>query len=207
MLRQLPTGGGAHAHQIGAAVMIDDPLWPAGGARGVVQRQRLPFIGRHLPVEIRVAGGKKTLIILIGKRRQIAHRRVADVNHTDTGPHLGRKRVQRRPHRRGKGGIGDQHPAIAMFEDIGDGLGFNTGVDRIQNTARHRHTGMRLEHLRRVCRDHRYRVAKPIARLCERRCKAAHAGIAFSPTVAALAIDNGGTVRKQIGCPGDEAEW
>ena len=50
----------ADRHQVGAAMMIDDALGVAGGARGVVERDRVPFVVRHQPGEFRIAFAEKS---------------------------------------------------------------------------------------------------------------------------------------------------
>src|ERR1700752_276306 len=48
--------------QISAAVVINDAFWIAGGTRGVVERDGVPFVLRHQPSEIGVAFAQKILI-------------------------------------------------------------------------------------------------------------------------------------------------
>ena len=62
----------AVAHQRRAAMMIDHALGIAGGARGVIQRNRVPFVARHLPGEIRIAACDEGLIILAQAARRSA---------------------------------------------------------------------------------------------------------------------------------------
>ena len=54
MLGQVPSDDGSHGHQITTAVVIDDTLWAATCATGIVQAQSLPFVGRQLPVKVGV---------------------------------------------------------------------------------------------------------------------------------------------------------
>ena len=206
MLRQRPAGGGPHAHQIGAAMVIDHALGAARGAGSVAKRQRLPLVGRHLPVIVRVACPDEAFVILVADRRQITHRRIADIDHADVLANVGGQRFQRRHHGRGKGGVDDQHAAVAVLEDIGDGLRLEPCIDGVQHTTRHRHAEMRLEHLGRVGGNHRHRVADAEPGPGQRRGQPPHACIALGPCVAALAVNHGGTVRKQIGGAGDETE-
>ena len=63
--------GGEHvgvAHERRAAVAVDDALGIAGGARGVVERQRLPLVLRHAPAEPGVARGEERLVVRVGQR-------------------------------------------------------------------------------------------------------------------------------------------
>ena len=50
----------AIAKQISAAMMIDDALGIAGGAGGIIERDRVPFVGRHQPGEIGIAVAQKS---------------------------------------------------------------------------------------------------------------------------------------------------
>ena len=52
----------AEREQIGAAMMIDHALRIAGGAGGVVERDRVPFVVRHQPGEIRIAFAQKLFV-------------------------------------------------------------------------------------------------------------------------------------------------
>ncbi len=58
----------AVTHQRGAAMMEDDALGIAGGAGGVVERDRVPFVVRHLPREIGIAAGEKLLVVDLAQR-------------------------------------------------------------------------------------------------------------------------------------------
>ena len=49
--------------QIGAAMVIDHALGIAGGAGGVVERDRVPFVGRAFSRRSRVARGDELLIL------------------------------------------------------------------------------------------------------------------------------------------------
>ena len=51
-----------------AAVVIDDALGVAGGARRVVQRDRLPFVGGRGPSKVRIAFGQQRLVIGLAQR-------------------------------------------------------------------------------------------------------------------------------------------
>jgi hypothetical protein len=55
VVRHAPDEDIADAVQIGAAVVIDHALRIAGGARGVVERDRLPLVLRPAPGEFGVA--------------------------------------------------------------------------------------------------------------------------------------------------------
>ena len=48
--------------QIGAAMVIDHALGIAGRAGRVVQRNRIPFVARHLPGELGIAFAEELLV-------------------------------------------------------------------------------------------------------------------------------------------------
>ena len=48
---------------------VDDAFWVTGGARGIEQAQRLPFVCNTRPVKVRVAGGEERLVGLRSYRR------------------------------------------------------------------------------------------------------------------------------------------
>src|SRR3546814_2194492 len=60
MRRQAPGQDVAERQQIGAAVVIDDALGIARGARGVVQRDRIPLVAGQGIVEIGIAGRERS---------------------------------------------------------------------------------------------------------------------------------------------------
>ena len=59
----------AEAQEVGAAMMIDDALRVASRARGVVERDRVPFVVRQFPGELRIAARDKILVFRFGKPR------------------------------------------------------------------------------------------------------------------------------------------
>ena len=60
--RQRPGHDVADRFQKCAAVVIDDALGVAGGARGVIERDRAALVGRRRPLEIRIASGDEFFI-------------------------------------------------------------------------------------------------------------------------------------------------
>ncbi len=63
-----PRDDGAHRHHIGATVVVDDTLGPSGGAGRVVEREALPLVLRHDPVERGVSLGNKFFIECMAAR-------------------------------------------------------------------------------------------------------------------------------------------
>ena len=100
-----------------AAMVIDDALGIAGRARGVVERDRLPLVGRHLPRRIGIAGGEERLVIHLAQ--QFAAGGVERIVDVDDGgrPPLGKSRADGA----GEFAVGDQHLAFGVAQDEGDG--------------------------------------------------------------------------------------
>ena len=75
-MRHAPVQDVADRVQMRAAMMGDDALRIAGGAGGVVQRDRIPLIGRVLPGVVRIALGQKRFVVDFAE--QLAVRRRQD---------------------------------------------------------------------------------------------------------------------------------
>ena len=116
--RQRPRHDVADRFQERAAVVIDHALRIAGGARGVVERDRAALVGWRRPREVRIAAGDEVLVLdLAEPLARPGVERIVDVDHQ-------RRLLQLRERRadlRGEFAVGDQHLGLAMLEDIGDG--------------------------------------------------------------------------------------
>src|SRR5262249_43711859 len=53
----------ADGEEISAAVVIDHALGIAGGARSIVERDRVPLVVGHFPSEVRIARREKILVV------------------------------------------------------------------------------------------------------------------------------------------------
>ena len=86
--RQRPRDHRAHGHQVGAAMVVDHALGPAGCARGVIQRQRLPFVLGRTPAEGVVTAVDQILVVteLEVVRQFRFFGRVRIVDNDDFGP-------------------------------------------------------------------------------------------------------------------------
>src|ERR1019366_4931556 len=103
--------------QVSAAVVIHHSFGIARGARGVIERDRLPFVARQFPGEIRVALRQKLLVRQLAQQLATLSILVVDVNNQ----RLVSNSVERlRDHAR-KLAVCDEHLAIAMLEDESDG--------------------------------------------------------------------------------------
>ena len=190
MLPQAPDQYVAERVQIGAAMVIDDPLGVAGRAGGVVQRDRIPFVCGRQFGEGWVATGEKGLVIDVAEARAARTRRVDDVD----DQWLALQPCQRLFDDRGEFGIGDQDLGFAVSEDEGDGFRVEADVQCVQDRTRHRHAEMGFEHFRDVRRHHRHGVATPDTRGRQSRGQPAAAVKCFAPAVPPLTMNDGETV-------------
>ena len=156
--------------QMRAAVVIDHALRIAGGARGVVQRDGVPFVVRHRPGKIRIAVLDEILVFDCAEPLARAGKfRIVVVD--DQRLHLAQR--QRLLHHLGEFAVGDQHLGVAVVELERDDGGVEPRVDGVEHRARHRHAVVAFEHRRRVGEHRRHRVAAADAALRQRRGKPA----------------------------------
>ncbi len=190
VLRHPPHQDVAERVQVGAAMVIDDPFRVAGGARGVVERDRVPLVLGGDLGEIGVTLGEEGFVIERAKALPARTLRVGDVD----DQRLLVEEGERAADRRREFGVGDQHHGFAVAEDEGDRLGIEADVERVQHRAGHRDAEMRLEGLGHVGRHQRHRVAAPDTARRQRRGEAAAAFEALPPGMAALAMDDRGVL-------------
>ena len=160
--------------QIGAAVMIDHALGIARGAGRVVERDRVPFVVRHRPGEVRVAFAQQFLVFEAAEPLARAGE-FGIVVVDDQRLHLGER--QRLLDHLGEFAIGDQHLGLGMVEREGEDRGVEPGIEGIEDGAGHRHAVMGLEHRRRVGEHDRDGVAALDAAPRQRRGEPARARI------------------------------
>ncbi len=124
-----------------------DALGMTCGARGVVQRDGLPFVSD--------GGGE-----IGGGRRALQQREPVAAAAVLGEDEQGHSRSSRRCGcHRGVGRIRDQQSALAVVEDPGHGIGVEAGVDGVQDGPECRDGEMCGQHLRSVRAHHGYDVA------------------------------------------------
>src|SRR6516225_6756412 len=127
-------------------MMEDNALRVAGGAGGVVEGDRVPLIARHGPVRSGVALSQECLVLCSPKRSGSGQ--VVNLYQRRPATEL----RERWTDDRGALAISNQQPCLAMRQDESDGAGIETIVQRVENSACHRHAVMRLEQRRDVRR-------------------------------------------------------
>ena len=156
--------------QIGAAMVKHDAFRVAGRARGVVQRDRAPFVLGRRPCRRRGRPPRENPRI---RRRPTSAPPSAPAIST-SGRSLA-VFAQRLGRQRGEFAVGDQQLRPAMLEDERDRARVEPVIQRVQDRAGHRHGVMRFKQRRHVRRQHRHRVAAPDAAPAQRVGKAANA--------------------------------
>ena len=184
-------------------MMVDHAFRIAGGARGVVQADRLPFVRRQLPGVILVAAGKECFVIDGADRfAGAAVERVVDIHHQ----RLAAGECERLLDHRRKFAVHDHRLGFAVVEHECDGFGIEPGVERIEDGAAHRHAEVGFHHRRRVGQHDGHGVAKADARLRERRGELTAAVVGMRPGAADVAVNDGEPVGIDRGGAFDEAE-
>ena len=198
VLGHVPLKNIGHGVDGRATVVIDHALGVAGGAAGVVQRNRVPLVGGRLPGKVGVAHGHK---LVIRDAAQPLHgarvERVLHINHQQRRGGLAQR--QRLLHDASKFRVNDDNFGLSVIEHEGYGLGVQPGIERIEHRARGRNAEMRLNHRRRVGQHHRHGVALAYAVLAERAGQLAAAAKQFSPVSPQLAMHDGQPLRVDLG--------
>ena len=157
-------------------MVIDNAFWLARGARGIVQRNRIPFIARHFPGETGAAFGDEAFIFLPAQgfamhgfwRQHIMH-----FNNDRLG---GTFRECRAQHRH-KFAVHNHCLGFAVVQNIGNRWRIQPRIDGVQHRTSHGHAVMAFQHFRDIGQDRRHRIAAPNAALLQRMGKL-HAAIA-----------------------------
>ena len=188
-----------------APVVVHHALGVTRGARGVVQGDGIPLIGRQAPGKCRVARRHECLVI--GAAQAVHCGTIQGVLHLD---HLQRRarsaQGQRLGHGAGELGIDDDGFGLAVIEHEGNGLGIQTRIERVEHCTRHGHAKVGLHHRRRVGQHDGHCVVLANARLYQGAGQLAAPGIGLGPGLAQCAMHDGQTVRVDLGRAGDERQ-
>ena len=201
--RHVPGEEVAHAVQIGAAVRVDDAFRIAGGARGVVERDRLPLVGRRAPRVGRIPFAEKRLVVDAPQpipRAGVLG--VVDVDHD----RFRRRLLECGGDGAGELAIGDERLRLAVVQHERDRVGVEPGVERVEHRSGHRHAEVTFVHLRGVGEHRRDRVAGADPALGERGGEPDAAGVGFLPGVPPGTVDDRRAVRVHRRAPLDERQ-
>ena len=202
MVGHVPRDRVGHRVEVRAAVAVDHPLGIAGGAGGVVERKRVPFIVRRPPRELRIAARKERLVLDVPD--EVPARRVGIVHVDDERPAF--DLLERRADGRRELAIGDDRLRLAVLQDEGHGVRVEAGVDGVDDRAEHRDREGRLPRGGDVRRHDGDGVAAPDPARGEARGEPAAAGPGLGPGLAAVAVDDGGALGIDGGASLEEAD-
>lgn len=202
VLRHVPFEDVADRGQIRAAMVVDDALRIARRPRRVVQRDRIPFVGRQRPRVPRIAAFEECLVVgRAVKTRRVGGHRVGDAD--DREPrHLERRAVRELR----EFGVDDQHLRLAVTQHEEHRRDVEPRVQRVEDGARHRHAEVRLDHLRDVRQQRGHCVAAPDARAFERAREPPRARIGLAPRAAHVAVHDGEALAVHLGRARDEID-
>ena len=134
----------AKREQMGAAMVVDYPLWISSCAGCVVQRNRVPFIGRRRIGVIGVAVSHEIFVVDLSK--SVAWTLINRIVIVDDQRLRRSGERQRRLYQRGKLPVHDKYPGFGVIKLESQGASVETRVQRIEHGASHRHAIMTLQH-------------------------------------------------------------
>ena len=185
----------ADREEVGAAVVVDDALGVAGGARGVVERNGVPLVARPDPFVVRVALGDERLVVERAKPRAVAV--VFGIVVVDDH-RLGLAELQRRRRHGRELAVDEQSLGLAVIKHEGDRRRVEAGVEGVEHCAAHWRAVMALEHRRRVGEHDGDRVAALETALGQRRAEPARTGVEFPIIAPERAVDDRQSVGEDV---------
>ena len=192
-----------HGVFVGAAMVVYHAFRVTGGAGGIAQRNRIPFIRRHMPVEGRVAAGYESVVIQIAHLGSgTAEFGVVDINHL-------RRVVQ---HANGfvddvaKLPIGNQHFRLAVLQHEGNGLGIQAGVQGVEYRPQHGDAEMTFQHRRNVWQHGRHGIALADTFVSQRGRQAATTLVGLLPVATQITVNHRRVFRIHAGGAGQEIQ-
>ncbi len=154
-LRHAPDQHVADRVQVRATMVVDDALGIAGGARGVVERDRLPLVGGEQGLKPGSPSASSASYSTLPIRSPPGPSG-SSTSITSSSP---AGQPHRLAHRRRELGVGEQRLGLAVLQDERQCRRVEPGVQRVEDGAAHRHAVMRLQHRRDVGQHRRHRVA------------------------------------------------
>ena len=204
--RVTPDVGGddiADREQIGAAMVVDDALGIASRARGVVERDRVPFVAwRRALVSLVALGDQRLVVEPANPLARAVILRVVVVDEERAGAGV----LQRRGDDRRKFAIDNDCLGLAVIEHEGDRGRVEAGVERVEHGAAHRNAIVTLEHRRRVGEHDRDCVAAAEAAPGERGGELLRSRVERAVAAAKGAMGDRRPIRKHRRRPLEQGE-
>ena len=188
---QAESQGVAQGVEIATAMMVDHALRIAGGARGIEQAHRVPFVVRPRPRKIGIAAGEQILVDDLAQAFAGRAKGIVDIDHQQ----LASQGRQRRAHDVCIVAVGDQRFRLAVLEAERDRLRIEAVVERIEHGADSRNGVMRLQQRRHVGRHDRNRIAAADSGACERRSEPPAARLELAVGIGQRAVAHRDLVR------------
>ena len=184
----------ADREQIGAAMVVDDALGIAGRARGVIERDRVPFVdGRRALVSL-VALGDQSLVFELAQ--PLAGAVVFGIVVIDDAAARTLASFSAAPMTAGEFAVDDERLGLAMVEHEGDRGRVEAGVERVEHGAAHRDAIVAFEHRGRVGEHDRDRVAAHDAPPGERRGELLRPRVELAIVAAQRPVDDRQPIRE-----------
>ena len=203
MLAEIAGEDVADGVEIGAAVMGHHALGIARGARGVAERDGVPFVRRQSRDEILIALRHRVLVFDFADPLAAGERRIVDVDDERLWPlHQG----QRLRDDAGKFRIDQDDLGAAMIELERDRGGIEPDVERVEHRARHRHREMHFVHRGDVRQHRRDRVAVADVAAREVRGKTPAARIGLRPGEDAALVNGADMIGIDGGAAREKAQ-
>ena len=178
----------------------DHALRITGGAAGVADRNRVPFIGRAFePRQRRVHGEQRFVFVRADALARTSEFAVADVNDDRLAAMFGLQQTQRLLHHRRKLSVGDQHVSLAVVHLPGQQRRVEACVECVQHRVQRRHRIVRFDHLRCIRQHDADGAAAANAERTQSRGQPCTAIAGLRPVVAPLAVHHCGQVGKNLG--------
>ena len=183
----------APGHDIGqriqgrATMMVDNPLWVAGGARCVVQADCVPFIARKNEIVILSTLGQQLFVSQRADTRSAVKGRILDINHQHI---IAAGHLDGGADDFGKLWIDQNRLGFCMVENERYGLCIEAGVHSIQHSTAHGDAEMCFEHFRDVGGNDRNGIVLADSARGQTATQALHPCVGFAPRKPKVVVDH-----------------
>ena len=133
-------------------MVVYNPFWITCGARGVIERNCIPFIVRHEPCKIWVTRLYESFVVIATQSHPILRKYwVRVINQKRLCCSLFKSNINCRR----EGCISDQHFTFAMLQLKGNHARIQTRINGVQHCAAHRYCIMSFQHWWGIRQHHR----------------------------------------------------